>query len=64
MRWVILIIGILAIAFGLLWTLQGLNIVRGGFMSGHIQYTVLGVVVGIIGIVLVVTSARRRAPKG
>jgi hypothetical protein len=31
-------------------------------MSGHIQYTVLGIVVGVLGIVLIAFNARRRAP--
>lgn len=62
MRVVWLVIGILAVLAGIVWTLQGLNILGGSFMSGHMQYTVLGLVVGVIGIGLIVFGTRRRAP--
>ncbi len=35
MRWVWLVLGMLAIVVGGVWTLQGLNIMSGGAMSGH-----------------------------
>jgi hypothetical protein len=62
MRVLWLVIGILALLAGIVWTLQGLNILRGSFMSGQTTYTVLGIVVAVIGIILIAVGARRRAP--
>jgi hypothetical protein len=61
MRWVLIVIGALLLVAGVVWTLQGLNILGGSVMSGHIQYTVLGIVVLLIGLALVGLGARRRA---
>ena len=61
MRWVWLVLGILAIVVGSVWTLQGLNIVGGSAMSGHGLFAVIGLIVGVIGVFLVVFGARRRA---
>jgi hypothetical protein len=61
MRWVWLVLGVLAILVGSVWTLQGLNIMSGGAMSGHGIFAVIGLIVGVIGVFLVVFGARRRA---
>lgn len=63
MRMAALIIGVLAVLAGIVWILQGLNILGGSYMSGHIQYSVLGLVVGLIGVGLIVFGARRRGSK-
>ena len=63
MRWIWLVIGILALAIGVVWTLQGLNVLTGSAMSGHTVFAVIGPIVGIVGLVLVVVGVqRRRAP--
>lgn len=65
MRWVWLIIGILVVAIGVVWTLQGLNILGGSAMSGHIIFAVIGPIVALIGLALVGVGTgvlRRRAP--
>lgn len=62
MRWVWLIIGVLAVLTGIVWTLQGLNILRGSFMSGQMTYVVVGPIVALIGLVLIFVGTRRRAP--
>jgi hypothetical protein len=49
-RWVRLIGGALLTLVGLLWILQGVNVIGGSGMSGHGQYAVLGVIVALIGI--------------
>ena len=61
MRWVWLVLGILAIVVGSVWTLQGLNILGGSAMSGHGLFVAIGLIVGVIGVFLVVFGARRRA---
>jgi hypothetical protein len=62
MRWVWLVLGVLAIIIGIVWTLQGVNILGGSFMSGKPLYAVVGVIVALIGVALVVLGMRRRAP--
>jgi hypothetical protein len=59
MRWVWLIIGLLAVALGALWTLQGLNIVVGGAMSGQRLFVVVGPILALIGLALVGVGLRR-----
>jgi hypothetical protein len=59
MKWVLNILGVLLVLIGAVWILQGVNVLLGSMMSGHIQYTLLGVIVGIIGIGLVVFANRR-----
>jgi len=39
-RWLKAIVGIGFVAFGVLWTLQGLNVVQGSFMSGQTMWLV------------------------
>jgi hypothetical protein len=63
MRWVWLVLGILAIVVGSVWTLQGLNIMSGGAMSGHGIFVVIGLIVGVIVAYLVVFCARGRAAR-
>ena len=50
MRWARAIGGAVVTLIGLLWILQGVNVIGGSGMSGHGQYAVLGVIVGLIGI--------------
>ena len=59
MRWVWIVLGVLAVLLGIVWTLQGLNILGGSAMSGHIIFTVIGVVVAVVGLVLLGVGARR-----
>jgi hypothetical protein len=60
MRWAGLIIGVLAVLIGLVWTLQGLNILGGSAMSGHTIFAVIGPIVAIVGLILVFFGARAR----
>ena len=60
MKIVLNIIGVLLFLMGAVWTLQGFNFLPGSFMSGHIQYAILGIIVGIAGILIMVFTNRRR----
>jgi hypothetical protein len=60
MRVLWLIIGIIAVLVGIVWTLQGLNVLRGSGMSGHSVFTVIGLVVGLLGLVLIAFGVQRR----
>ena len=60
MKWLGTIVGALLVLFGGLWILQGTGVITRGFMSGHVQYAILGIVSAAIGIGLVVFANRRR----
>jgi hypothetical protein len=64
MRWIWNILGVLLILIGILWILQGVNVLPGSFMSGQIQFTFLGIVLDIIGLVLLVYTNRSRQRRG
>ena len=53
-------IGILLILVGLLWTLQGLDIVGGSGMSGVAIWAVIGPFVALVGIVVALGARRKR----
>jgi len=54
------IIGVVLVLIGGLWTLQGLNLVGGSFMTGSALWLVIGVVVVIAGLALLFRRPRRR----
>lgn len=60
MRWAGLVIGVLALLIGTVWTLQGLNILGGSVMSGQTTFVVIGPIIAIVGLVLIVVGARAR----
>ena len=62
MKWIVNIVAVLLLLGGSVWVLQGLNILKQGFMAGHIQWTVFGVIVDVVGIGLLVLANRRRKP--
>jgi hypothetical protein len=55
------IVGILLILIGLVWTLQGINILPGSFMTGQIQWAIYGMATIIAGAILVRIANRRKA---
>jgi hypothetical protein len=63
MKWVLLILGILLVLMGGVWVLQGSHVLTQGSMAGKSQWTVIGAVVGVVGIVLVILGATRRKAK-
>jgi hypothetical protein len=62
-RIVMLVIGALLFLAGILWTLQGLDVIGGSGMSGHAIWAVIGVIVAVIGAVLFVRTVRTPAVK-
>jgi hypothetical protein len=60
MRWVWVIVGVLALGTGVLWTLQGLNIVAGSAMSGQGIFVIIGPIVALIGVALLFIGFRQR----
>ncbi len=64
MKWLFNVLGVLLAAFGILWILQGTDVLKGGVMGGHIQYAFLGLVALVAGIVLLAFANRRRKVVG
>jgi membrane protease YdiL (CAAX protease family) len=54
------IVGALLVLFGVIWFLQGFNVLPGSFMSGQIKWAVYGGVAVAAGIILLVVVNRRR----
>jgi hypothetical protein len=58
--WVRGIIGVVLIIAGIVWILQGANVMHGSGMSGHGGYAVLGAIVLVIGAALLGWAWRLR----
>ncbi len=56
------IVSILLILVGGVWILQGVGILGGSVMTGQGQWTIIGSIAALLGIVLLVFTNRRRAP--
>ena len=50
MKWLLYALGLIFAALGVVWILQGTNVLKGGMMGGHIGYALLGLVAIVIGI--------------
>ncbi|MFN8372784.1 MAG: hypothetical protein U0694_07895 [Anaerolineae bacterium] len=53
------ILGIVLGLMGLVWTLQGVGLLPGSFMSNDPKWAVIGVIFIVIGVGLVVWDSRR-----
>lgn len=65
--WPFLVPGLLLVAVGALWTLQGIGVVGGSVMSGSPLWATIGPIVLVAGLVLIgiaiaVAVRRRRMP--
>lgn len=59
--WPFLVAGIVLSGIGLVWTLQGIDVLRGSAMSGSPVWAVIGPIVLVAGLVLIgIAIARRR----
>jgi len=58
MRYVLPVLGALLALLGVLWTLQGLGLVGGSFMTGSRVWVVIGLVALAAGGALVIRSLR------
>ena len=53
------VVGILVLLVGTLWTLQGLGVVGGSAMSGVTLWAVIGPIVAVLGLGLALSRPRR-----
>ncbi|MBV1852663.1 hypothetical protein [Catellatospora tritici] len=60
MRWVWAGIGVLLVLSGLVWTLQGLDVLGGSVMSGDLTWAVIGPITAVVGLALTWFGLRKR----
>jgi hypothetical protein len=61
-RWTFMIVGIVLLVAGVIFMLQGLDVLGGnGGMNGNKTWAVLGPIIAIVGIVALVAGARARS---
>jgi hypothetical protein len=53
-----MVVGVVVLLVGVVWIAQGTNMLHGSGMSGHGEWTVIGIVLVLLGLGLLV-SARR-----
>ena len=63
MKWVLIVLGVLLLVVGVIWALQGTNVLSYGQMAGHRRWIVIGGGLGIIGIVLIILCARMKTAR-
>ena len=71
MRWLQIVLsvtlGLVLLWFGVIWTLQGLDVWRGSFMSGSSRWLMIGVILDVAAVLLLVQAGlllRRRSRAG
>ena len=55
------VLGVMLMIIGCVWILQGINVLPGSFMTGHMQWAVYGAITVVVGVVLIVASRRMSA---
>ncbi|WP_028645297.1 hypothetical protein [Nocardioides sp. URHA0020] len=58
--WVV--VGVVLVLLGLLWTLQGIGVIEGSSMSGTTTWSIIGPIVLLVGAVLTSVGIRGRRP--
>lgn len=53
-------LGGVLIVFGLIWFLQGINVLPGSFMTGQIRWAVYGGIAVAVGVALLLVASRLR----
>jgi hypothetical protein len=61
MRALWIVLGVVGILLGGLWTLQGLNVMKGSAMSGNSMWAIIGPIVVVLGLISLLVGARRRS---
>lgn len=64
MRYVWMTIGVLAALAGVVWTLQGLNILGGSQMSGNSTWAIVGPIAFVVGTLIFLFGVRSRRVSG
>ena len=54
--------GVVLVLLGLLWTLQGVDVIEGSSMSGTTTWSIIGPIVLLVGVVVMSVGIRGRRP--
>lgn len=60
MRPLLIVLGVLFVMVGAVWTFQGLGYLKGSPMTGVDTWAMIGPIVAGLGVALVIVAARRR----
>lgn len=60
MRWVWLVLGLILVLLGAVWTLQGVGLLGGSAMTGDRTWAVVGPIVVLLGVAIAIVAARHR----
>jgi hypothetical protein len=64
MRILWIVLGVVAVGLGVLWTLQGLDLLgQTGGMNGDTTFAIVGPIVAVVGMLLLLFGARKRPAK-
>ena len=61
MRTTLNILGGIFIFLGIVWILQGINILPGSFMTGQMQWAIYGAIAAAVGVLLLVAARRLKS---
>jgi hypothetical protein len=61
MRWILIVLGALLALVGAVWTLQGIGILLGSFMSRQPFWAITGLLTLVAGLALLLVGLRRGA---
>ncbi len=59
MRWIRIAVGVLCALLGLVWLGQGLNLIKGSFMTGQMQWAIVGALLLIVAVWLLWGALKR-----
>jgi hypothetical protein len=57
---VLRVIAVLFLVVGMIWILQGINVLPGSFMTGHIEWAYRGGIGAVLGVVILLVARRGR----
>lgn len=60
MKLTLKLIGVILILAGVVWILQGLNILPGSFMTGQIRWAIYGAITAAVGLAFLLLASRSR----
>jgi hypothetical protein len=59
MKRVLRVLSVCLIALGVIWILQGINVLPGSFMTGQIQWAYRGAAIAAVGLLVLIVGSRK-----
>jgi hypothetical protein len=60
MRLILKIVAALCVIIGIIWILQGINVLPGSFMTGQVEWAYRGGAVALVGLGILLFATRKR----